>query len=141
MKIKLIRGSSTVPFYAHETDGAFDLLADIPEPIEIAPGEIRAIHTGIAISLTVNTVGLVLPRSGNAKRGLSVANSPGLIDAGYTGEIKVLAYNISRGMITVNPSDRIAQLMIVPFVKVDFEPVDKLDATPRGDGGFGSTGQ
>jgi len=83
---------------------------------------------------------LVLPRSGQAKRGLTVANAPGLIDSDYRGEIKVLLHNVSNEPITIHPGDRIAQLMFTPYAKVNFHPIDELNSTIRGDGGFGSTG-
>lgn len=140
MNIKLVREASAIPQYATHGSAACDLQAVINQPLTLLPGEIKAIETGIALEIPHGQAGLILPRSGQAKRGLSVANAPGLIDPDYRGEIKVLAHNISNDPITIHPGDRIAQLMFAPHYKAHFQPIDALNATERGDGGFGSTG-
>lgn len=129
------------PAYAKPGDAGFDLRAKLEAPTLLYPGEIRKIPTGLRVAIPEGFAGLVLPRSGNAARGLGIANSPGLVDSGYRGEIAVLAYNMTEDMLEIHPTDRIAQMMIVPYVQVDFEEVDDLDKTERGDGGFNSTGR
>ena len=100
------------------------------------------IPTGIFIALPDGTEAQIRPRSGlAAKHGISVLNSPGTIDADYRGEIKVILVNLSNDAFTVNPGERIAQLVVAQYVKVDWEEVDALDETERGAGGFGSTGR
>jgi dUTP pyrophosphatase len=136
-----IVSNGPVPFYATEGAAAFDLHAMIDEAIELEIGEIKPIPTGLRIAVPEGFAGLVLPRSGAASRGLTVANSPGCVDRDYRGEVKVLAHNVSGRKLTIHPTDRIAQMMITPYVKVEFEVVEELDATDRGEGGFGSTGK
>lgn len=138
MQIKLLRGA--LPYYATAGAAAFDLMAAIDEHIELEIGEIKAIPTGIAVSIPEGFAGLVLPRSGAASRGLTVVNAPGLVDEDFTGEVKVLAHNVSGRKLTIHPTDRIAQMMITPYKHVEFELVDELAETARGANGFGSTG-
>lgn len=128
------------PVYAHPGDAGADLLA--AEAVTLAPGERRLVGTGVRVALPAGTVGLVTPRSGLAARaGLSIVNAPGVVDSGYRGEIKVAVINLDpRTPIEIHEGDRIAQLVVVPFLTADFVPVDSLDATTRGSGGYGSTG-
>lgn len=128
------------PVYAHPGDAGADLLA--AEAVTLAPGERRLVGTGVRVALPAGTVGLVTPRSGLAARaGLSIVNAPGVVDSGYRGEIKVALINLDpRTPIEIHEGDRIAQLVVVPFLTADFVPVDSLDATTRGSGGYGSTG-
>lgn len=128
------------PSYARPGDAGADLLA--AEPVTLEPGERALVGTGVRLALPQGTVGLVTPRSGLALRlGLSIVNSPGVIDAGYRGEIKVCLINLDpRETIRLQAGDRIAQLVIVPFVTASFEPAEQLDETVRGVGGYGSTG-
>lgn len=128
------------PTYAHPGDAGADLHAS--EDLRLAPGERQLVGTGVRIALPEGTVGMVTPRSGlAAKVGLSIVNAPGIIDAGYRGEIKVCLVNLDRhDDIQIERGERIAQLVIVPFVRANFVEVHELDATERGVGGYGSSG-
>lgn len=138
MKIKISRPDTQIPAYAKKGDAGFDLRAS--EEVMMFDGAICAIPTGIHVAIPEGYTGLVVPRSGQAKRGLTVINSPGIVDAGYRGEVQVLAHNVSGDAIIIAKGERIAQMVIMPFLEVEFEVVEELDATDRGDGGFGSTG-
>lgn len=129
-----------LPTYAHPGDAGADLLTTVD--VELAPGERALVPTGIAIALPEGFVALVHPRSGLAARhGLSIVNTPGTVDAGYRGEIKVLLINHDpREPITLRRGDRIAQLVIQRVERARFTPVETLSQTPRGSGGYGSTG-
>ena len=129
-----------LPQRAHEGDAGVDL--HITADASIAPGERMVVGTGIAVALPLGTVGLVHPRSGLAARsGLSIVNSPGTIDAGYRGEIKVCLINLDpRETIDLVRGDRIAQLVVQKVELVTFLEVDSLDETTRGSGGYGSSG-
>ncbi|MFI6220177.1 dUTP diphosphatase [Nocardia salmonicida] len=129
-----------VPTRAHPGDAGVDLCTT--EDVIIEPGERVLVGTGIAIALPVGTVGLIHPRSGlAAKAGLSVVNTPGTVDAGYRGEIKVCLINHDpRTAIELRRGDRIAQLLVQRVELVDFAEVDDLDVTARGTGGYGSSG-
>ncbi|MEU4319477.1 dUTP diphosphatase [Nocardia fluminea] len=129
-----------VPTRAHPGDAGVDLCTT--EDVIIEPGERVLVGTGIAIALPMGTVGLIHPRSGlAAKAGLSVVNTPGTVDAGYRGEIKVCLINHDpRTAIELRRGDRIAQLLVQRVELVDFAEVDDLDDTARGTGGYGSSG-
>lgn len=154
MKIKLLSDTAKVPTYGITGSAGADLYADIPEPIYIAPGKTEMISTGIAIEIPEGYVGLLCARSGLAtKRDIAPANKTGIIDAQYNGPVIFAAHNHSifdketmdsdeyAKDHTIYPGDRIAQLVIVPCLTVDFEVVDELKETERGSGGFGSTGR
>lgn len=128
------------PTYAHPGDAGADVLTAVD--VELAPGERALVPTGIAIALPVGFVALVHPRSGLAARyGLSIVNTPGTIDAGYRGEIKVLLINHdSRETIRLRRGDRVAQLVIQRVERARFVEVEALPESRRGDGGYGSTG-
>ena len=132
--------SAVAPLRAHGDDAGFDLCAC--EAAELGPGERASVGTGIAVAIPEGQAGLVLPRSGLAMRhGISVVNAPGLIDSGYRGEVRVLLLNTDRvERFEVAPGDRIAQLVIVRHETPAFVEVEALGDTPRGTGGFGSTG-
>lgn len=140
VSIKRLDPEVELPTYAYEGDAGLDLRAN--ESVEIPPHERVLISTGIAIALPDGYAGFVQPRSGMAlKRGLSIANTPGLIDAHYRGEIKVIAVNLDpRETIRIERGERIAQLVIQQVPVVHLVEVDKLDVTDRGAGGFGSSG-
>ena len=140
VSIKRLDPEVELPTYAYEGDAGLDLRAN--ESVEIPPHERVLISTGIAIALPDGYAGFVQPRSGMAlKRGLSIANTPGLIDAHYRGEIKVIAVNLdSRETIRIERGERIAQLVIQQVPVVHLVEVDELDETDRGAGGFGSSG-
>lgn len=131
------------PFYASAGAAGMDLCACTDEPVTIAPRQIAALPTGIAIALpSADYVALVFARSGlGIKHGVVPGNCVGVIDSDYRGEIMVGLYNSGESEYTVQPGDRIAQLMVTPVVQADVELVDKLDETERGAGGFGSTGK
>ncbi|MHC1695418.1 MAG: dUTP diphosphatase [Eubacteriales bacterium] len=146
VKLRLIERegcpSPCVPEYATTGSAACDLRASIPSPITVDAGGRVTIPTGIAISLhTPELVALVASRSGLAvKRGLTLSNGIGVIDSDYTGEISVGLVNLSDSAYTIQPGERIAQLLLMPVVRALFEVVEELPSTQRGEGGFGSTG-
>lgn len=143
MKLRFTRLSDAglAPKRAHADDAGHDLHA--AEGASIAPGERMSIGTGIAVEIPEGHAGLVLPRSGLAARhGISVVNAPGLIDAGYRGEVRVLLLNTDRhDVFEVAPGDRIAQLLIVAHASPEVVEADSLEETVRGAAGFGSTGR
>jgi dUTP pyrophosphatase len=132
--------SLPLPAYARDADAGLDLHA--AESVTIGAGGRALVGTGIAVAIPDGHAGFVVPRSGLALRhGLTVLNAPGLVDAGYRGELKVLLVNHDhRAAVTVQRGDRIAQLVVQRVEHVDLTPVDRLPPTPRGAGGFGSTG-
>lgn len=143
MKCRIINKSgNALPDYATELSAGMDLRADIAEPMEIRPLQRAMVPTGIFIALPEGTEAQVRPRSGlAAKHGVTVLNSPGTIDADYRGEVKVILVNLSDTVFTVNPGDRIAQMVIARYEKAEWEECESLDETSRGEGGFGSTGK
>jgi len=129
-----------LPSYAHPGDAGLDLFA--ADSTTLAPGHRALVPCGIAIAIPEGHVGLVHPRSGLAvDHGLTLLNAPGTIDAGYRGEVKVLLVNHGDEPVEVRHGDRIAQLLLMPIAIVDVREVDRLDATVRGSGGFGSSGR
>lgn len=141
MKIKVMLEDGTdLPVYQHEGDAACDLVA--ADDCYIEPQEWHVVPTGVHIELPAGYAALVLPRSGlSTKQGLTILNSPGLIDAGYRGEIGAPMYNANRTVgRLIRKGDRIAQLMVVPCVHAEFELANELGDSDRGTGGFGSTG-
>lgn len=132
---------SILPARAHDGDAGLDLYA--AEPAHIGPGERWQVGTGIAVEIPPGHAGLVLPRSGLARRhGISVVNSPGLIDSGYRGEIKVLLISHDPAeSFRVEPGDRIAQLLVIASPSVEPVLVESLSESDRGDRGFGSSGR
>lgn len=143
MKLKKLTKTAKIPVYGTEYSAGADLYADIKEEIPFLPGKTIMIPTGISIEIPEGYVGLVFARSGLAfKRGLAPANKVGVIDSDYRGEIKVALHcHGGAGVKNIEPGERIAQLVILPYVKAEFEEVDSLDDTERGLGGFGSTGR
>jgi len=140
LHIKRLDPGLPLPSYAHVGDAGMDLFA--AEKAVLRPFERRLIPTGIAVSIPEGHAGFVQPRSGLAiKHGLSLVNTPGLIDSHYRGEIKVIAINLDASApIEVNRGDKIAQFVVQPVVSAVLVEVDELDETVRGEGGFGSTG-
>ena len=138
--IEVLLKSSSVPVVAHPGDAGADLTAT--EARTLAPGERATVGTGVSIALPDGYVAFVVPRSGlAAKHGITIVNSPGTVDAGYRGEIKVTLLNTDTSeSFSVEPGDRIAQLVVMPFVRARFVSVDELPESERGEGGFGSTG-
>jgi dUTP pyrophosphatase len=146
LKVQLLRPELAVaPAYATGGAAGLDLHAAIEAPVVLAPGERLSLPTGIAIALPAGYEGQVRPRSGLAsKHGIGLVNAPGTIDEDYRGEVRVLLVNLSREPYTVQPKDRIAQLVVAPVTRVTVltvEHADELGDTARGAGGFGSTGR
>jgi dUTP pyrophosphatase len=142
MKVKIINKSNNpTPTYETSLSAGMDLRAYVEGPITFSPGERKLIKTGLHIELPEGYEAQVRPRSGLAfKKGITVLNSPGTIDADYRGDIGVILINHSNEEFAVNSGDRIAQLVISKFEKVDWETSDEINSTSRGDSGFGSTG-
>jgi dUTP pyrophosphatase len=140
LRVRRVDHRALLPTRAYDGDAGLDLYA--LEPARIDPGERRAVRTGIAVEIPDGQAGLVLPRSGLAARhGIALVNAPGLIDAGYRGEIEVLVLNTDRtSMFAIEPGDRIAQLVLVRIEAPAVLEVDELTASERGAGGFGSSG-
>ena len=142
MEIPIINKSHhPLPAYATPLSAGMDLRAFLAEPLTLAPGARRLIPTGLYIALPPGYEAQVRPRSGLAlKRGLTVLNAPGTIDADYRGEVGVLLINLSQEQQTISNGERVAQLVIAPVVQAAWQEVNDLDETTRGAGGFGHTG-
>lgn len=141
IKIKFLNNLAHIPTRESEYAAGYDLYAAIAQPITIAPHSTVKVGTGIALELQKNTFGAIFARSGLAtKKGLRPANCVGVCDYDYRGEYIIPLHNDTDNEIVVEPGERIAQLVILPFVSINFDIVDKLSDTARGDGGFGSTG-
>ena len=131
-----------LPSFATIASAGMDLKAVLAEPVTLAPLERKIIGTGLKIALPEGYEAQVRPRSGlAAKHGITVLNAPGTIDADYRGEIGVILVNLSNDNFTIDPGERIAQLVIAQYTQVKWSVVDHLDETERGKGGFGSTGK
>ncbi|MCG7413820.1 MULTISPECIES: dUTP diphosphatase [Microbacterium] len=132
--------ASQVPEYAHPGDAGADLVS--AEALRLEPGERALVGTGVRIALPDGYAAFVVPRSGlAAKHGITIVNAPGTVDAGYRGEIKVALLNTdARAAYDIAVGDRIAQLIVMPVPRARFLPVEVLPESPRGEGGFGSTG-
>lgn len=143
LKIKKVRGNAILPVRATDGSAGMDLHAWLEAPLTVQPGERVRIPTGIAIGLpSRDTVALVFARSGLAiKHGLTLSNCVGVIDSDYTGEIQVGMINQGTDVYTVQPGERIAQLVIMPVLLPTIVETDTLEETARGAGGFGSTGR
>ncbi|HVC07738.1 MAG TPA: dUTP diphosphatase [Solirubrobacterales bacterium] len=141
LRVSKLEDGAVLPTRAHEGDAGLDLYAC--EAAQIGPGERRSVGTGVAVEIPPGHAGLVLPRSGLARdHGISLPNSPGLIDAGYRGELRVLLLNTDRTeTFRLEPGERIAQLVIAPIALVQPVEVEALANSARGVGGFGSSGR
>jgi len=138
MKVQLLSDTAKVPVRAHSFDAGYDLFSN--ETVCVAPGDRHAVKTGIAIGVPVGHVGLIWEKSGLALReGLQCMG--GVIDAGYTGEVKVIVYNTSGAPLQINAGQKIAQILLQHVYLGDITVVDSLDETRRGSAGFGSTGK
>jgi dUTP pyrophosphatase len=130
-----------LPSYATPESAGVDLIAALDTPLVLAPGERKDVPTGLAMALPTGWEGQVRPRSGLALRhGLTVLNSPGTIDADYRGEVRVILSNLGQVAVTIARGERIAQLVIAPVSRAEWQVVGELPTTTRGSGGFGSTG-
>lgn len=142
IKIKRLTDTAKLPERGSSDAAGYDLFADISSPLTISPHTTEMIGTGVAVAIPCGYFGGVYARSGlSAKEGLRPANCTGVIDADYRGEIKVALHNDTDGARTISPMQKIAQLVIQPFLAVTFDEVSELDDTERGAGGFGSTGK
>lgn len=141
-KVKIQNNSGfALPDYATALSAGFDLRAAIDSPVTLAAGERRLLPTGLRIALPEGYELQIRPRSGLAlKSGVTVLNSPGTIDADYRGEIGIILINHSAESFTINPGDRICQAVLARYEKVEWEAVDTLESTERGEGGFGHSG-
>ena len=139
---KRLNHKARLPKYKTDGSSGMDLMACIDEKIIIRPQESKLIPTGIGIAIPKDTEIQIRPRSGlAAKSNISVLNTPGTIDSDYRGELKIILFNHSKDKFTVNDGDRIAQMVLMPVLKVEFEETNELPETIRGSGGFGSTGK
>ena len=142
LRIKKLRDNAQMPTYGSEFAAGADMYAAIDEAVTIGPNETKLIPTGLAFEIPEGYAGFVYARSGLAsKRGLAPANKVGVIDADYRGEVMVALHNHGTEAQTVETGERIAQMIIAPFVTVNYVFSDELDDTVRGEGGFGSTGR
>lgn len=142
MIVKVINKSNNkLPEYATSMSAGFDLRANLEEPVTLKAGDRMLIGTGLFIALEPGYEAQVRPRSGLAlKKGITVLNAPGTIDADYRGEIGVILYNTSKEDFVIEPEERIAQMVIAKYEQISWEQVEVLDETERGDGGYGHTG-
>lgn len=141
INVKKLKETAALPTYGSEYAAGADLYACLDVAVTIEPGETLLVPTGIAMEIPVGYAGLIYARSGLAsKKGLAPANKVGVIDADYRGEIMVALHNHSKVAASVEPQERIAQLVIAPYITGAFHVVDELTDTVRGAGGFGSTG-
>lgn len=142
ISVKLLRPGARIPTYGTEASAGADLYACMQDKVEVGPGQSFMIPTGIAMEIPKGYAGLVFARSSmGAKRGLAPANKVGVIDSDYRGEIRVVLHNHSGEPQSVEPGERVAQLLIVPVFTPGFQEAEKLSDTSRGAGGFGSTGK
>lgn len=143
MKVKIINKSTNIlPDYGSENAAGMDLRANLDSEMVLKPGERKLIPTGLFIELPVGYEAQVRPRSGLAlKKGITVLNSPGTIDADYRGEIGVILINHSGNMFYIQHGDRIAQMVVASHEKVEWEKTEEINETVRGEGGFGHTGK
>jgi dUTP pyrophosphatase len=141
LAFRRLRPDAVVPVRQHSGDAGLDLCC--VEPVRIAPGARAVVPTGLAVAVPPGYAGFVTPRSGlAANHGVTLVNTPGVVDAGYRGELRVLLLNTDReAPFAAEPGERIAQLLVVPVALPVTVEVDELDDTPRGTGGFGSTGR
>ena len=139
--IQLLSPLVDVPQYATTGAAGMDLAAAVGDPVSLEPGESRLVGCGFAVAIPEGYEGQVRPRSGLATRhGVTVLNAPGTIDSDYRGEVKVLLINHGRAAFLINPGMRIAQLVVCPVTRVEWERGDRLPETARAGGGFGHTG-
>ena len=140
--VKKLEPSVKLPSYKTNGASGMDLMAYIDKSIELKPGESCLVPTGLSVAFPQEYEIQIRPRSGlAAKNNISVLNTPGTIDSDYRGEIKVILFNHGKENFKINNNDRIAQMILMPILKVDFETTETLPETIRGTGGFGSTGK
>lgn len=141
VQVKRLRQDAVLPEYMTDLAAGMDLCAALEAPLHLSPGQRHLVPTGIALGIPAGFEGQVRPRSGLAlRKGLTLLNSPGTIDADYRGEIGVIVINLGDEGVTIEPGDRIAQLVVAPVRRAVLVPVDGLDETARSVNGFGHTG-
>lgn len=142
INIKKLHPNAKIPTRGSERAAGYDLYACIDKPLTIEPGGTIKVPTGLAIEIPEGYAGLIYARSGlSTKKGLAPANKVGVCDSDYRGEYIVFLHNHLKDYATITPHERIAQLVVTPFLSVTFEEVEELTETKRGEGGFGSTGK
>ncbi len=143
MKVRIVNKSqNSIPLYSTKQSAGMDVRADLTEPLILKPFERKLIPTGLFIQLPDGYEAQIRPRSGLAiNKGVTVLNSPGTIDADYRGEIKIILINLSQEDFIINPGERIAQMIISAYKQVEWDEVELLDESERGEGGFGHTGK
>ena len=140
--VKKLNPNIELPKYKTEGSSGLDLMAFIDNPIKISPNTSALIPTGISVAISNDLEIQIRPRSGlAAKSNVTVLNAPGTIDSDYRGEIKIILFNHGKEDFIIKNKDRVAQMILVPIIKIEFEEVDELPNTIRGSGGFGSTGK
>jgi dUTP pyrophosphatase len=140
IQIKKISEDAKIPTRATDGSAGYDLYAHIQAPLTISPLERQLIPTGVSLSIPDGFVGLVCPRSGLAlKQGLTVLNAPGVIDSDYRGEVQIILINLGSQAGVIEPANRVAQLLIMPVMEIQWTPVQELNTSPRGVSGFGSS--
>ena len=140
--IKKLNPNVELPVYKTNGASGMDLMAFIEEPIKIAPNSSYLVPTGLSVAFSEDYEVQIRPRSGlAAKNNITVLNTPGTIDSDYRGEIKIILFNHGKDNFLINNKDRVAQMILTPVVKMEFEETDNLPDTIRGEGGFGSTGK
>ena len=142
IRVKKVHPNATIPTYGSAEAAGADLYACLEEAVVIQPGEVFWVPTGIALEVPKGCAGLIYARSSlGTKRGLAPANKVGVVDSDYRGEVKVVLFNHSKQPQTLEPNERVAQLIITPVLTPAYEEVEELSDTSRGVGGFGSTGK
>lgn len=142
IRVKKVHPNATIPTYGSAEAAGADLYACLEETVVIQPGEVFWVPTGIALEVPKGCAGLIYARSSlGTKRGLAPANKVGVVDSDYRGEVKVVLFNHSKEPQTLEPRERVAQLIITPVLTPAYEEVEELSDTSRGVGGFGSTGK
>ncbi len=142
INVKKLNENAVLPTYGSANAAGADIYACLDAPLTIAPHETVMVHTGLAMEIPEGCAGLIYARSGLAcKRNLAPANKVGVVDSDYRGEFMIALHNHGTTSQTIEPKERIAQLVITPYIVGQFEVVDELDTTERGAGGFGSTGR
>ena len=141
VEVKKLSETAVLPVRGSEQAAGYDLCADIESTVTIRPGETAKIGTGLAFAIPQGYFGGIFARSGlSTKKGLRPANCTGVVDSDYRGPVIVALHNDSTKEQTIEPGERIAQMILIPYLSAEFEPVAELDETARGEGGFGSTG-
>ena len=140
--IKKLNPDVQLPIYKTSGASGMDLMAFIEEPIKIPPNSSYLVPTGLSMAFTEDYEIQIRPRSGlAAKNSITILNTPGTIDSDYRGEIKIILFNLGKEDFIINNKDRVAQMILTPVIKMEFEEIDNLPDTLRGEGGFGSTGK